>query len=61
MKSAGLVLINSVFLAVPYPALAQQMHSGVDRLYVLECGHGTAPDQGWFSPGYNNGKPFGFR
>jgi N-acyl homoserine lactone hydrolase len=60
MKSAGLVLIHSVLLAVPYPALAQQMHSGVDRLYVLECGHGIAPDQGWFSPGYNDGKPLDF-
>src|SRR5258708_40003540 len=40
------------------PALAQQPNSGVDRLYVLECGHGTAPDQGRFSPGYNDGKPF---
>jgi glyoxylase-like metal-dependent hydrolase (beta-lactamase superfamily II) len=39
-------------------AFAQPSAPGVDRLYVLECGHGTAPDQGRFSPGYNNGKPF---
>jgi hypothetical protein len=35
-----------------------QANSGVDRLYVLECSHGTAPDQGRFSPGYNDRKPF---
>ena len=40
--------------------LAQPLNSGVDRLYVLECGHGTAPDQGRFSPGYNDGKPLDF-
>jgi N-acyl homoserine lactone hydrolase len=26
---------------------------------VLDCGRGTAPNQGRFSPGYNDGKPFG--
>ena len=40
------------------PAIVQQATSGVDRLYVLDCGHGTAPNQGRFAPGYNDGKPF---
>jgi N-acyl homoserine lactone hydrolase len=40
------------------PSIAQQATSGVDRLYVLDCGRGTAPNQGRFSPGYNDGKPF---
>ena len=37
---------------------AQTAKTGIDRLYVLECGHGVAPDQGRFSPGHNDGKPF---
>jgi N-acyl homoserine lactone hydrolase len=44
--------------ALTSPSIAQPAASGVDRLYVLDCGHGTAPDQGRFSPGYNDGKPF---
>ena len=30
---------------------------GVERIYVLYCGEGTAPDQGRWSPGVNVGKP----
>src|SRR5258708_1073028 len=60
MKSADFWLFVHLFLGASAvtPVLAQQPNSGVDRLYVLECGHGTAPDQGRFSPGYNDGKPF---
>ncbi len=47
-----------VLCAIASPCLAQQTTEGIDRLYVLECGHGTAPDQGRFAPGYNDGKPF---
>jgi glyoxylase-like metal-dependent hydrolase (beta-lactamase superfamily II) len=58
--------MNRYFLAVliwtacgaPPAAIAQTIRPGVDRLYVLDCGHGTAPNQGRFSPGYNDGKPF---
>ena len=31
--------------------------TGVERLYVLYCGEGTAPDQSRWSPGVNVGKP----
>ena len=56
MKSADFSLLAPLLLAAAVtPALAQQPNSGVDRLYVLKCGHGTAPDQGRFSPGYNDG------
>ena len=59
MKSADFSLLAPLLLAAAVtPALAQQPNSGVDRLYVLECCHGTAPDQGRFSPGYDDGKPF---
>jgi N-acyl homoserine lactone hydrolase len=58
MTYSRLGLIISACLAAGSPTLAQRTNSGADRLYVLECGHGTAPDQGRFSPGYNDGKPF---
>ena len=35
------------------PALA----AGVDKLYVLYCGEGIAPDQSLWSPGVNVGVP----
>lgn len=31
--------------------------AGVDKLYVLDCGHGFAPDQSRWSPGVNVGVP----
>jgi N-acyl homoserine lactone hydrolase len=52
----GLSIFASV--AASSATFAQSTVSGVDRLYVLECGHGVAPNQGRFSPGYNDGKPF---
>ena len=58
MAYGRLGLFVSACIAVASPTLGQQLNSGVDRLYVLECGHGTAPDQGRFAPGYNDGKPF---
>ena len=31
--------------------------AGVDKLYVLDCGHMSAPDQSRWSPGVNVGVP----
>ena len=37
---------------------AQSKSQGVDRLYVLDCGKGRAPDQSLrWTPGFNVGKP----
>jgi glyoxylase-like metal-dependent hydrolase (beta-lactamase superfamily II) len=58
MKRDLLAILILAFCGAPSPASAQQITPGVDRLYVLDCGHGTAPNQGRFSPGYNDGKPF---
>ena len=41
------------FGAMPLPASA----AGVDKLYILDCGHGSAPDQSRWSPGVNVGVP----
>ena len=36
---------------------ANEKQSAVDRMYVLYCGEGTAPDQSRWSPGVTVGKP----
>jgi len=48
--AAALVLFGS-------PAWSQPESSGVDRLYVLDCGQGHATDQSRWSPGVNVGVP----
>ena len=42
--------------AVPNP----QAKSGVDRLYVIDCGDGSGSDESRWTPGVNVGKPVGF-
>jgi N-acyl homoserine lactone hydrolase len=37
-----------------------QVKSGVDRLYVIDCGDGSALDESRWTPGVNRGKPVGF-
>jgi N-acyl homoserine lactone hydrolase len=44
-------------LAAISPSRARVPVSGVDRLYVLDCGSAHAPDQSHWSPGVNVGKP----
>ncbi len=39
------------------PGFGQDAPSGVDRLYVMNCGEGHAADQSRWSPGVNVGKP----
>jgi hypothetical protein len=34
--------------------------SGVDRLYVIDCGDGSGPDESRWTPGVNVGVPVGF-
>jgi N-acyl homoserine lactone hydrolase len=49
--AAGLA---ALFSAQPASA---QTKTGVDRLYILNCGDGEGPDQSRWSPGINVGKP----
>ncbi len=45
-------------VSVGAPAcFAQAGKTGVERLYILDCGHGHAPDQSRWTPGVNVGKP----
>jgi glyoxylase-like metal-dependent hydrolase (beta-lactamase superfamily II) len=59
MKRRGAVLIM-ICMSVLFSHLiqAQTKASGVDKMYVLDCGHGRAPDESarW-TPGSNIGKP----
>jgi N-acyl homoserine lactone hydrolase len=57
MKLAGLITAASLaVLLSAQPSLAQTK-SGVDKLYILDCGQGVGPDQSRWSPGVNVGKP----
>jgi N-acyl homoserine lactone hydrolase len=37
-----------------------QVKSGVDRLYVIDCGDGSGPDESRWTPGANVGTPVDF-
>jgi len=54
MHRLGVVSILVALLTLS-AAIAQP--SGVDRLYVFDCGDAHAPDQSRWSPGVNVGKP----
>jgi N-acyl homoserine lactone hydrolase len=58
MKRALVCFFSAMALfALAQPASAQADNTGVDRLYVLDCGVGHAPDQSRWSPGVNVGVP----
>lgn len=60
MRPASLSLACAAALALAFSApacFAQAGKSGIERLYVLDCGHGHAPDQSRWTPGTNVGKP----
>src|SRR5437870_2936977 len=51
----------AMFAALSLSATASaQSKSGVDRLYILDCGEGVAGDISRWSPGVNIGKPMDF-
>jgi glyoxylase-like metal-dependent hydrolase (beta-lactamase superfamily II) len=58
MNRAILLLAVAAMLAIG--ATAAQTPSGVDRLYILNCGEGVAGDISRWSPGVNVGMSMGF-
>ena len=63
MKPIRLGLALAATLAIPLtvaPACAQGGKSGVERLYILNCGEGVAGDISRWSPGVNVGKSMDF-
>lgn len=53
------LLVALLGLLLAAPAFAQT--TTVEKLYVIDCGHGDAPDQSRWSPGFNVGVPLGVR
>src|SRR5262252_5634750 len=63
MKPIQLGLALAARLAVSLavaPVCAQGGKSGVEKLYILNCGEGVAGDISRWSPGVNEGKPMDF-
>ena len=56
----ALAVALAVLQAVPQLASSQSDKPGLERLYVLNCGEGTAGDISRWSPGVNVGKPMDF-
>src|ERR1700694_5533681 len=56
MKLSSLVLAAAALVLGPQPGFTQATKPGVDKLYVLDCGVGSAPDQSRWSPRVNVGK-----
>jgi N-acyl homoserine lactone hydrolase len=52
-----LLALLSIAMLAACAGMSDQKPSGVERMYVLYCGEGTAPDQSRWSPGVNVGKP----
>ena len=57
---AGLAVVLSLLQACAQPAASQTRLSGVERLYILNCGEGIAGDVSRWSPGVNVGKSMPF-
>ncbi len=57
MKLARLITTAAAALLLCAGPGAAQSASGIDRLYVLDCGWAHAADQSRWSPGVNVGKP----
>ena len=53
-------LISLMILAVAAPAASAQKQSGVEKLYIINCGEGIAGNVSLWSPGVNEGKPQDF-
>ena len=54
----AVLLLSAALTTVP--GHAQSGKSGVEKLYVLNCGEGTAGDISRWSPGVNEGKSMDF-
>jgi N-acyl homoserine lactone hydrolase len=60
MRRASLSITMILALAVIATAASAQTKSGLDKLYILNCGEGVAGDISRWSPGVNVGKSMDF-
>src|SRR5262249_41425888 len=59
-KRSGICVATLAALLISTLASAAQTNSGVDKLYILNCGEGVAGDISRWSPGVNVGKSMEF-
>ena len=57
VRVAFLALLSIPLALMPAAAQPQSQATGVDRLYILDCGQGHAPDESRWTVGLNAGKP----
>lgn len=60
MSRITLALAVAALASFGQTALAQSEKSGVEKLYIMNCGEGVAGDIGRWSPGVNEGQPMDF-
>jgi N-acyl homoserine lactone hydrolase len=60
MRNSGICLAALAALSIFATTASAQTKSGVDRLYILNCGEGVAGDISRWSPGVNVGKSMDF-
>ena len=60
MKGSAVCLVALVTLAISASATSAQTKSGVDKLYIMNCGEGVAGDISRWSPDVNVGKSMDF-
>jgi len=57
MKSLGMVVAVVAVLLFSSTGRAQSSAKSADKMYVLDCGQGHAPDESRWTVGVNVGKP----
>lgn len=60
MSKITLALVVVALASFGQTALAQSEKSGVEKLYIMNCGEGVAGDIGRWSPGVNEGQSMDF-
>jgi N-acyl homoserine lactone hydrolase len=60
MKTSGVIIAALAAASLFVAAASAQTKSGVDKLYILNCGEGVAGDISRWSPGVNVGKSMDF-
>src|SRR6266852_5387825 len=60
MKRSGVCIAMLAALSISAATASAQTKSGVDKLYILNCGEGVAGDISRWSPGVNVGKSMDF-
>jgi hypothetical protein len=60
MKKSGVCITALAALSISAATASAQTKSGVDKLYILNCGEGVAGDISRWSPGVNVGKSMDF-